>query len=138
MRLIKHDNFWNDPFADIDVWMNRLFNNAALFDQRANAAPGRGIRVDSFAGDDAYQVVAELPGIPKDAINVTLENAVLTISGEHSSGQGEHARRYTFSRSITVGDDIDAGKVSAKHENGLLTITLPKAEERKPKAITVN
>ncbi len=136
MRLIKYDNFWNDPLTDLDLWMNRMFNPASLFENRLRENRG-GLRLDSFASDDAYHVVAELPGVPKDAINVTLENAVLTISGERTEGEGENTRRMSFSRSVTIGDDIDGNKVTARYENGLLTIDLPKAEERKPKAITV-
>lgn len=140
MRLIKYDNFWNDPFAEFDNLFSSVLGNrrslASLFDDE-NSVQARGFRLDSFAHDDAYEIVAELPGIPKEAIEVKLENAVLTINGEHTQGEGENKRTLRFSRSVTVGDDIAGDKVTAKFENGLLSVTLPKTEERKPRAITV-
>ncbi len=141
MKLIKYDNFWNDPFAELDNAMRQVFGDR--FTRPSffwNELPElhSGFRVDTYASDDGYMVVAELPGIPKEAINVNLENALLTISGEHKEGKGEDERTVRFNRTITVGDGIDANKVEATLKNGLLTITLPKVEERKPRAITVN
>jgi len=138
MRLIKYDNFWNDPFAEFDTLFSRVLGDRARANGLFEDELAGGFRIDSYAHEDGYEIVAELPGIPKEAIDVKLENAVLTISGEHSSGEGENARRRKFSRSVTVGDDIDANKVSAKFENGLLSVSLPKREERRPKAITVS
>lgn len=141
MNLIKYDNFWNDPFADLDNWMTRVFGGGSAlpsaFDQGADGAAIRGFRLDSYSDDDAYHVVAELPGVSKDDIDVRLENAVLSISGERKVSREDGERAFKFKRAITVGDDIDPEKVTARHEDGVLTVTLPKAEERKPRAITV-
>lgn len=142
MKLIKYDNFWNDPFAELDNAMRQVFgdrfNSPAFFWNAFPAELSSGFRVDSYVSDDGYMVVAELPGIPKEAININLENALLTISGEHKEGKGDDEQTVRFNRTITVGDGIDANKVEATLKNGLLTITLPKVEERKPRAITVN
>lgn len=142
MKLIKYDNFWNDPFADFDTKMHQIFGNRlslpALFSDDFGEEYARSFRIDSFVNDEEYRIVAELPGIPKKAIDVKLENAILTISCEHKAGKGDNTRTIRFNRSITVGEGIDADKVEATHENGLLTITLPKVEERKPRAITVS
>lgn len=140
MKLIKYDNLWNDPVAEFENLFGRLLNDRGLVPgwYTAGGEPDRSFRMDSFANDDGYQLVAELPGIPKEAIDIKLENSVLTISGQYTFEEENAKRAIKFSRSITVGDDINAEAVSAKLENGLLTVTLPKAEERKPKAITVN
>lgn len=137
MRLIKYDNFWNDPFAEFDNLFNRVLGDRSLLPQLFSGETERSFRLDTYAHDDGYEVVAELPGIPKEAVEVKLENAVLTISGDHKSGEGANQRQIKFSRSVTVGDDVNPDKVTAKLENGLLTISLPKVEERKPRAITV-
>lgn len=141
MKLIKYDNFWNDPFADLDNLVSRFFSGSSnapwSYRYGLDRDVARSFRLDSYADDDAYYVVAELPGIPKEAIDVRLENAVLSISGELKTGEKDNQRTTTFRRSVTLGDDVNAEKVSASYENGLLTVTLPKAEERKPRSITV-
>jgi len=138
MRLIKNDTMWNDPFADLDYFLNRAFGSRAgsLFNDWSDMAP-RGFRIDSFQDDDNFYVVAALPGVDKKDISIELENAVLSITAERKTSKEEGAEPYRLSRSVTVGDDVDAEKVTASLENGLLTVTLPKAEQRKPKAITV-
>ncbi|GHC05715.1 Hsp20/alpha crystallin family protein [Cerasicoccus arenae] len=140
MHLIKYDNFWNDPFAEMDRLLDRTLGNnrwTGLFDSQNNAT--RSFRVDVFDdNNEAYQVVAELPGVDKQDVNIQLENAVLTITAKRNVKQGEEEQKTEFSRSLTISDDIDADKVTAKLEDGLLQVTLPKAAARKPKAITVN
>lgn len=142
MKLIKYDNFWNDPFAEFDLKMRDLFGDRfslpSFFANEFGEDFARSFRVDSFVTDQGYQIVAELPGIPKEAIDVKLENALLTVSGEHKTGEGDNQKSVRFSRTITVGDGIDVDNVQASLRNGLLTIDLPKKEERRPKAITVS
>ncbi len=142
MKLIRYDNFWNDPFEDFGSTIRQLFGDRyympEMFSNEFGPVLQRSFRVDTFANDEGYRVVAELPGIPKESIDVKLENAILTISGKHKTSEGESERTIQFSRSVTVGDGINAEKVEASLENGLLTIDLPKVEERKPKAITVS
>jgi HSP20 family protein len=141
MKLIKYDPMWNEPYSEMNTLFERVFGDrfgSALggwpFAGEGNYTP----RLDLYRSEDGYQVVMELPGLPKEAVEVKLENAVLTISGEHKTGEGEQQRVRRFSRSITVGDDIAGDRVTAKLENGLLTVSLPKLDERKPRAITVD
>lgn len=138
MRLIKSDKLWNDPFADLDFFLNRAFESpfGSLISNYAEESQ-RGFRMDTFSDDDNYYVVAELPGFDKKQVNLELENAVLTVNAERQSGKDDNARTYAYTRSVTVGDDVDQAKVKAKLENGLLTVTLPKAEARKPRSIAI-
>ncbi|WP_309398941.1 Hsp20/alpha crystallin family protein [Cerasicoccus maritimus] len=140
MHLIKYDNFWNDPFAEMDRLFDRAVSNnrfAGLFDNQFTS--GRSFRVDVYDdNNEAYQVVAELPGVAKEDVGIQLENAVLTISAKRKVKQGEQEQSVQFSRSLTIDDDINADKVTAKLEDGILTVSLPKAEARKPQAITVS
>ena len=138
MRLIKSDKLWSDPFADLDYFLNRAFESPirSLFGTYEEDAT-RGFRMDTFGDDENYYVVAELPGFEKKQITLELENAVLTINAERESGEGDNVQTYAYTRSVTVGDDVDQAKVKAKLENGLLTVTLPKAEGRKPRMIAI-
>jgi HSP20 family protein len=141
MKLIKYDPLWNEPYSEMNTLLERVFGDRfgpALGGWPFGGAESYTPRLDLYRSAEGYQVVMELPGLPKEAVEVKLENAVLTVSGEHKSGDGEQQRQRRFSRSITVGDDIAADKVTAKLENGLLTISLPKLDERKPRAITVD
>lgn len=103
-------------------------------------------RVDAREDEDHYYIDVEVPGVSKDDIEVTLENGVLTIAGEKKASSGAREatwhvreRRFgRFSRSFTVPDDVDEEKVAASLANGVLTITLDKREESKPRRIAVN
>jgi HSP20 family protein len=107
--------------------------------------------VDIQETEDAYRLVAELPGLTKDDINITLENNVLRLTGERKfekdvqekkegKKEGYHRieRAYgTFVRAFTLPSQVSHDKVEAKFENGLLTIMVPKAELAKPRRISI-
>jgi HSP20 family protein len=107
--------------------------------------------VDIQETEDAYRLVAELPGLTKDDINITLENNVLRLTGERKfekdvqekkggKKEGYHRieRAYgTFVRAFTLPSQVSHDKVEAKFENGLLTIMVPKAELAKPRRIAI-
>jgi HSP20 family protein len=131
---------------DFDHLLGRLFNGSQTQDGGARLAPyGVDIREDQ----DHFYVEAELPGFKKNEIEITLENQNLTISAERqeeNGRQGEarkgelllHERRYRrFLRSFTLPPTVDEQTVNAKLAEGVLTITLNKREESKPRKITV-
>jgi HSP20 family protein len=92
-----------------------------------------------------YLIKAELPEMKKEDVKVTVENGVLTISGERKFETEEKKRKYhrvergygTFMRSFTLPDDADFNRVNAQFKNGLLTVHVPKSEHAKPKEIEV-
>jgi len=103
--------------------------------------------VDIFqTGDHELVLKAELPDMTREDIDITVENFVLTIKGEKKVStdvkeeQFHHAeRRYgTFSRSFSLPQTVDAGKVAAEYKNGVLTVRLPLREEAKPRQIKVD
>ena len=134
---------------DFDHLLGRLFNGSgAGQDGGARLAP---YGVDIRADQDHFYVEAELPGFKKDDIDITLENQTLTISGQRSeetkqggngANKGElllHERRYNrFLRSFTLPPTVDEQTVNAKLNDGVLTITLNKREETKPRKISVS
>jgi len=102
-------------------------------------------RADVIEHEDAYEVSLELPGVDKDAVEVTFEKDVLTVKGKRESDTDENTRyfrrerRYgTFYRSFRVPErGVEGEKVRAAYNNGVLTLTLPKAAEVLPKKIEV-
>lgn len=102
-------------------------------------------RVDVAEYDNESIVVAEVPGVSKSDVSITIHEGVLTISGsrkasaipEKSTWVRREVETGTFSRSINLSHDVDANAVTAEMSNGLLKIVLPKAEDAKPKEITI-
>jgi HSP20 family protein len=139
-------NLLADPFEaaqrEFDL-LNRFFSsgNSGQNDGGRLAPYGVDIREDA----DHILVEAELPGFKKDEVDITLENQTLVISAEHrddkNQKQGDlllHERRYNrFLRSFTLPPTVDDKSVDAKLADGVLTITLKKREETKPRKVQV-
>jgi len=102
--------------------------------------------LDMYEDKDGFSVRIELPGLNREDIQIALQEGVLVISGERKPEvvpEGTEAqcmeRFYgKFSRSVTVPAAVAGDKVKAQYKDGILTITLPKAEEAKPKVIPVS
>lgn len=129
-----------DPFVDFD----RLFEGLMAAKPRS-VTGGNPLPLDVFEKDGSWVVRASLPGIKAEDIDVSLEEGMLTLRGELTFEE-EHkdAKVYrreiatgSFVRSIRLPKDIDAARVSATFENGLVTITIPRVIEDKPAAIKV-
>lgn len=102
--------------------------------------------LDVHEDKDSFSIRAELPGMKREDIEVTLQDGALVISGERKEEKvGEETtvhrqERYygKFTRVLTLPAAVSGDKVKAQYKDGILTVTLPKAEEAKPKAITVS
>jgi HSP20 family protein len=138
---------WN-PVRDILTWreaMDQLVNENYVRNQdylRQNAAWQ--LPVDAYGNEDAIVITADVPGLKPDDLHVTMESNTLTIRGELKDRTEERdyflrerATRSNFERVLTINTPIDANKVEAEFENGVLTLTLPKAEANKPKQIAI-
>jgi len=100
--------------------------------------------VNIYETKDGYVLEAEMPGVSKEGLEITLENNELTITG-HRSNQahsGEvlfrESHNHVFRRVFELDPAVDTGKISAKMEQGILTLTLPKSEKVKPRKISVD
>jgi len=98
--------------------------------------------VDIFENEEFLIVVADLPGVDKDGVDIRVEDDILTIKGNAKYTQQANALRQEFTlqnyyRQFQLSDEMDQSKISAESKNGVLTITLPKAEKSKPKQIKV-
>ena len=101
--------------------------------------------LDLHQSNDNIVAVVELPGMRKEEIEISLQDGMLIISGERKEetrpeNGATRTERYTgkFRRSITLPSPVDVNKVSATYKDGILTVTLPKAEEAKPKQIQIS
>ncbi|MBN1999595.1 Hsp20/alpha crystallin family protein, partial [candidate division KSB1 bacterium] len=97
-------------------------------------------RVDVEESKDAYKVIADLPGLKKDEIKITLHDNILTLKGERNSEKEENKEEYqyrervhgSFCRSFRMPAQVKQEEIKADYKNGVLEILLPKAEEAKP------
>jgi len=101
--------------------------------------------VDIQETDDSYRLTAELPGLTKDDISITLENNVLRLTGDRQFEKDVKKESYhriercygNFTRSFALPQQVSGEKVLAAFENGVLTITVPKSEQAKPRKIAI-
>lgn len=127
-------SWFRRPFFGDSDWLG-MFDWDSLGDE---FLPDTRIGADFFEDADAYRVRMEMPGVKKSDLTVELENAVLTVSyEEHTKDKESGESRRSFRRSVSIPDGVVADKVSAELQDGILTITVPKAESTKPKRITV-
>jgi HSP20 family protein len=127
---------WGDPFINLHREVNRLFDD--VFRGIAVRPSGDGTiaapRIDIDETDHAIEISAELPGVSRDAVDITIDNDILTISGEKRCERKDEQARVcerfygSFQRSIQLPFPPDADEVEANFENGVLKITLPKHE----------
>jgi HSP20 family protein len=121
------------PLAGLESEIDHLISTALGGDFAAPAVAPR-FPVDLFEDKDSYSVRAELPGISREAINVEMVDDYLTINATRKEGE----ESFNFSRSVSIPDLVQADKVAASYENGVLTVTLPKQEQAKPRKIAIN
>jgi HSP20 family protein len=129
--------FGRSPWTGLESEIDRLFETA-LGDFAGPAFEHR-FPVDLYEDKDNTYVRAELPGLNRDDINVEVVNDYLTINGNRkvTDDDGKVTETFSLNRSIALSESVQADKVSASYENGLLTVTLPKREETKPKKVTI-
>lgn len=136
-----------DPFQEMITLRNavdRLLDNT--ISPLASQQPTTwGLALDVIEKDDEFVVKASVPGIKPDDLEITFTDNTLTIKGQTQEDQEVKEANYhlrerrfgSFSRSITLNSHINADKIQANYDNGVLTLTLPKAEEVKPKRIAI-
>jgi HSP20 family protein len=129
---------------DLNRLMNE-FSRGGLRNKRSWKQSAWTPAVDIREGDQAFILTAELPGFSKDDVQVELKDNRLTLKGERKRETDVQETQYrrreraygTFERSIRLPGEVDADKAEATFKDGVLKLTLPKAEEAKPKAIRI-
>jgi len=129
----------------IDRWFDRPFSALGLASSMWDTMYSNGIPLDVVENDDAFVVKASVPGFSADQLDVTLEKNVLTIKGEMRQEQEREGEQYhlrershgRFSRSVYLPGEVEPDAVQADLANGILTLTVPKAEVSRPKRIAI-
>lgn len=119
-----------NPWTGLESEIDRLFATA-FSDATAPTAPR--FPVDLYEDKDNLYVRAELPGIDRTAVNIEMVEGYLTINANRKEGD----ESFAFTRSIAVPETVQADQVSAVLEHGMLTVTLPKQEQAKPRKINI-
>ena len=134
------------PFDRLSSLRDLLDSAFQLASSAPGSVPGWAPPLDIFEDTERVTIQVELSGMKKEDFELSLQDGVLTISGERKfeeeKREGESFRRErlfgAFSRSVTLPSAVKAEEVKATYEDGVLTVTLPKAEEAMPKKIQVN
>lgn len=148
MRLVRYSypsfrtlaptfgSFQRSPWSGLESEIDRLFSTALTDFGGANA---NRFPVDLYEDTNNTYVRAELPGVSREDINVEMTDGYLTLTAARKtvSADGKPQESFSFSRAVNIADDVQTDKVTAAYENGVLTVTLPKREEAKPKKISV-
>lgn len=147
MRLIRYTYptarsfapvFARSPWAGLENEIDRLF--ASTVTDLAPSVPSMRFPVDLYEDKDNSYVRAELPGVNRADVNVELVDGYLTITATRKTpaADGQPEQTHAFTRSVSVADSVQTDRISAQYENGILTVTLPKREEAKPKKIAIS
>ena len=142
MTLMK----W-DPWREIEDMFDR-YTKAVGWPrggQEAMASSDWSPRVDIVEAEQEFLIKADIPGVEKDHVKVSVENGVLTIQGERKIEKEEKDAKFhrverftgTFVRSFTVPENVDADAIKAVFKDGMLTLHLPKTQKALPKAIDI-
>ena len=153
MSLIRYQTPNSVMWPSLDRWASLRNDLDTLLSCPSGPAPSRQSQLftgwtpalDLYQNNDNIVAVVELPGMRKEDIEISLQDGMLTISGERKEETNQEngatrTERFTgkFRRSMTLPTRVDVNKVSATYKDGILTVTLPKAEEAKPKQIQIN
>jgi HSP20 family protein len=147
MNLVKWDPF--KELEDVSTRLNRIFGRPALpveSDREMLSMADWMPSVDISESDNAYLVKAEIPGVNKDDVKVTIEDGMLTLQGERKQEREEGGKKYhriersygCFMRSFRLPDDADESAAKAEFKDGMLNITLNKSKMSRSNAVNVS
>lgn len=123
------------PWSGLESEFDRLFES--VLGDYTSPATDR-FPVDLYEDKDNLYVRAELPGVDRSDINVEVVENYLNVTAARKNKDGEKEESFSFSRSVAVPESVQADKVAAQYQDGVLTVTLPKKEEAKPRKIAVS
>ena len=137
-----------DPFREVVTLreaMDRLFEDSYVPSRQPGAPSERSFKLplDAYVTPEEIVIVANMPGVKPENVEITIEGDTLTIKGDRPAPLENvnyvlQERTYgKFQRTVNINVPVEADKAEAKFENGLLTLTVPKAEAIKPKTIQV-
>lgn len=129
-----------DPFRDLDRLTEQMLGVPV-----GSARAPRFMPMDLYRSGDHYVLHADLPGVDPGSVDVQVDNGTLTVRAERSARTEESvewltSERFTgsYMRQLSLGDGVDADRIAATYENGVLTVTIPMAEKAKPRRIQID
>jgi len=129
-----------DPFRDLDRLTEQMLGVPV-----GTARTPRFMPMDLYRSGDHYVLHADLPGVDPGSVDVSVDNGTLTLRAERSARTDESVQwltseRFTgaYMRQLSLGDGVDADRIAATYENGVLTVTIPLAEKVKPRRIQID
>lgn len=143
----RPNSVFTDPFfRSLDQFFGDEPSRQSLLNGLGGARDGWVPAVDVRETDESFVFTAELPGLTKQDVSITLEDNVLTLTGERQFETGEAKNEFRriersygrFTRSFTLPNDVDNDRVEANYGDGLLTVTVPKTEKSKPRKIEIS
>lgn len=149
MTLITRRSQYYNPFQELEKIQNEI---GRLFGSSLSKKGESGVEtileswspaMDVIENKDSYVIKADLPGLTKDQIDVSIDKDVLTIKGEKKQEEKVEKENYLRSerfegiyyRSVSLPSNVDTSNIKAEYQNGTLQLTLPKKEESKPKQV---
>jgi HSP20 family protein len=129
-------SFRQSPWSGLESEIDRLFESALGHVVGASATDR--FPVDIFEDKDNAYVRAELPGVTRADIGVEVVDGYLAINATRKIKTNDNEETFSLNRSVALPENVEADKVAAAYENGVLTVTLPKKEEAKPRKIAVS
>ncbi len=137
-----------NPFREMEDILERFgrTNRPLMEPDMDISVPDWSPTVDIEENDDAYKIKAEMPGVKKNDMEVNYDNGILTIKGEKSEEKIEDRGKVhrtecsygSFARSFSLPEGVKEDKINASYKDGILLLTIPKAEEKKPRSIAVD
>src|SRR3954452_5176566 len=145
MALVRWDP--SRELGSLQSEMNRLFNSFFDTPQSGQAGARRWLpAMDLVETDDHFVLRADLPGLTEEDVSIEFQDNVLTVSGERKSEHEERREGWyrleratgTFSRSLTLPEGVDADRIEAAFDRGVLEVRTPKPEARKPRRVAIS
>ncbi len=130
-RLPNLDAWLTSPFAGFSA-LNPFFDFGRLF-----ASPEARLAADVFEDDSNLYTRFEVPGVKKDDVKVEVVDRKLTVSVSRKDTSADGERSFALTRSLSIPDLVAEDQISARLEDGILTVTLPKQEQQKPRTIEI-
>ncbi|MBA4022811.1 MAG: Hsp20/alpha crystallin family protein [Gordonia sp.] len=127
-----------DPFGDVDALTRGLLQSAG------SSRTPRFMPMDLCKLDGHYLLTADLPGVDPGSVDVSVDNGVLTLAAQRTARSEDGVQWLTnerpfgsYRRQLSLGDGIDAAGITARYDNGVLSVTIPIAEKAKPRRVEI-
>lgn len=144
MKLNRFNPATAGRVSDFDAWLRNPFAGFATvshllgaFPERLSADAPYAVPADVYEDESAYYAHFEIPGVPREDVKVELREQALSLSATRRQRVSGGESTVSLARTVSVPQGVDSDAISAKLENGILRVTLPKSLERRPKTIEI-